>query len=145
MLAVEREAVITPWNWTNPLNDALWRDTVKTLSDPCPAGWRVPKIGGGNPWEAFYSSSKNLVSGTWDITSKGARWTAPAVYGGTAWYATSGLRGAPGGKLSDYGSRGLIWTSGWGPNTSYFNVQEAYTFLNTAVHAHGFPVRCVRE
>lgn len=86
-----------------------------------------------------------LVSGTWDVTNKGARWTAPAVYGGNAWYPTSGLRVNAHGSLGDYGTRGLFWAVGTGLASSYFNVAQNDTFLNSAVHSYCFPVRCIRE
>jgi hypothetical protein len=29
-------------NWLADYDDSLWQDDVKTIYDPCPAGWRVP-------------------------------------------------------------------------------------------------------
>lgn len=132
-------------DWTTPDNDALWQDDLKTIFDPCPAGWRVPQAGKGDAWQALYSAAKIIVSGTWDATNKGALWTAPAVYGGSSWYPTSGLRNNSSGKFGNYGTRGLFWAVETGQASYYFNVVQNDTFLNRAVHAFGLSVRCVRE
>ena len=132
-------------DWTSPSSNTVWQDGYKTLFDPCPVDWRVPKAGGSSPWQALHSEMHTFVNGTWDVTNKGARWTAPAVYGGNTWYPASGLRANGSGKLGDYGTRGLFWAVGTGLASSYFNVAQNDTFLNSAVHAYCFPVRCVRE
>ena len=133
-----------PWNWTQPLSDDLWRDALKTLFDPCPAGWRVP-LGASSPWNAFYAENRGYVSGYWDPESLGARWAAPAVSGGSVWYPAAGLRSRDFGSLNDTGIRGLYLTTTAGTTPPYFNIEMKRAYINTAYRSYGFSVRCIRE
>ena len=145
MLAVEREAVITPWNWTDPLNDALWQDAVKTLSDPCPAGWRVPKSGTGSlsPWNALTADSGPFEGSGMTL---GRRWAAPSILGGTpsCWYPTPGFRSAGSGYAGRVADEGSVRNSA---TMGYFRFLSSGDFSASfgAALAYGLPVRCIRE
>ena len=126
----------------------MWQDAAKTLWDPCPAGWRVPKAKGKgmeSPWDALSSND-----GAWQEVSPvitGYLFNTPAVYGGTLWYPTSGRR-ALNGYFDVYGTHGQYWTSSLsGGVGNVFNSSIGAVVLDITNHqrAYCFPVRCIRE
>ena len=141
-----------PRDWTSPQNNNLWQDTVKTLFDPCPAGWRVPQGGGEasgrSPWSAFTADNGPYQDGEKRV--KGRLWDRTVCYGGTAWYPVTGER---------YSSTGLFYNANNGSNWTttsqgamahylYFNdvYINIYGFTASGYYrAYGFPVRCIRE
>ncbi|WP_298062225.1 hypothetical protein [uncultured Rikenella sp.] len=135
-------------DWTFPQNDELWRDGVKTLFDPCPAGWRVPKNGKeqASLWSAF-----TMANGPWNGTdvgpSGGRTWSAPETYGGSAWYPATGMRYPSTGTFYESGNGHFIWysgTNGTEGNDSGFYLGIFYVAADDP-RAFGFSVRCVRE
>lgn len=132
-------------DWTTPQNDKLWQDDVKNLFDPCPTGWRVPCSGEGDlcPWAGL-----TYANGPWQnngITA-GRAWTAPLIFGGTAWYGASGDR-----KLNGEVECLGLYASYWSTSTIdqavhsfVFNLSND-SFNVTRPRSYGFPVRCVRE
>ncbi len=132
-----------------PHNDALWRDAVKTLFDPCPAGWRVPKGGAGaNPWDALTQSNAVWDSGSDDLP---VSYTWPTAAGGVeARYPLQGWRtGRSAGGLSGLNSEGSVHTST--VSADYCTYRFCFTpskimNLNAgAPRTQAISVRCVRE
>lgn len=132
-------------DWTSPRNDALWQDALKTLFDPCPVGWRVPKNGEGelSPWTAF-----THTNGPWQDFGIGAtggrQWTFSGI---SIWYPGCGLRHAHSGKVNNYGRYQWLWSASTIGDESYrFRYDQTsvqpYAF---SVRGDGSPVRCVRE
>ncbi|MDE6499409.1 MAG: hypothetical protein K2K83_01715 [Rikenella sp.] len=117
---------------------------MKTLFDPCPAGWRVPQNGEGanNPWSGFAT-----VEAPW--TDDGRRWSAPLVSGGQAWYAATGLRFYSGGIMSGVNSSAHYQSAAPIPvsnSTRVFYFVTTEVIINRSAHrTHGLSVRCVRE
>lgn len=134
-------------DWTVPANDALWRDAVKTLFDPCPAGWRVPLSGEGaaDPWSAL-----KTTTGSWITESETTGWRqdSPAVIGGSAWIPAAGYRQWASGSPYYSQSEGNNWSSHRTPER-YWILRIAPTYLDSGggcnYIAIGFPVRCIRE
>lgn len=136
------------YDWTAPQNDGLWQDGVKTLFDPCPAGWRVPRGGSGDSsiWCRFTVDNR-----TWTATEKveipgsGNHWSSPEVYGGTVWYGTHPHRPVSAVTLAP-GSSAFAWTSSV-TETSAFrcNMGQAVSVAQGAGRTNGLPVRCIRE
>lgn len=124
----------------------LWEDGIKTLFDPCPAGWRVPESGAGDKsvWSAF--SAEN---GTWNEAnndpSGGYHYSGVSAQG-SPWYPASGFF-TPAGKRSGTGSWIHNWNCTAHADRSYcFRISYTdFTPNATNVRNHGFPVRCVRE
>lgn len=113
----------------------LWQESVKTIFDPCPAGWRVPAF---VCWSSY--TWKDNIS--WDTANRcGAALTIGN--GSYAWFPIGAL------DLSANFNSGSchMWSALWGEGTP----PAAYTFtssngsLSTAVGAYGGTVRCVKE
>ena len=128
------------WNSTN--DDELWVESEKTIYDPCPPGYRVPKPVGAGP---FWSS---------DLTAQ-AGWSANVAAG---WFKIgapdAGIFPLAGyrddyevGGLAKVGVRTLYWVSrGSGATGSCANLRSdsGYKF-GTAPKARLGSVRCTKE
>ncbi|MDE6499807.1 MAG: hypothetical protein K2K83_03775 [Rikenella sp.] len=138
-------------DWTTPQNDDLWQDGTKTLFDPCPSGWRVPRSSGdaelANPWHAF-----ELDNGSWngltEITPhSGYRWSSPIVFGGSAWYPTALRRYYTTGDFQS-GAGFCTTTTPIANLISIGHFVYSPTFVrlfDSHSRAHAHSVRCVRE
>lgn len=128
-------------SWTAQ-SDGLWRDETKTLFDPCPVGWRVPRRAvweqmttADAMWEETHGSSHAGVQ-LWNI-----------VLAGPAWYPAQGYRRATTGAVADGAVRGGHWSS------TAVGADEAVAWIvsnpvqlpGAAGQANGYAVRCVRE
>lgn len=131
-----------------PHNDDLWQDNIKTLFDPCPAGWRVPRSGAGNlsPWNAFTADN-----GPWEGIqgTAGRKWSTATVYGGSAWYAAAGWRRPEIGTIISVGKDGAYWTATYTGAQAFLlffmNIIADPWNIGSTYRARGYPVRCVRE
>ena len=130
------------WDANNTATGQIKTKTVKTIYDPCPAGFCIPTS------DLWYKMSGNSggssSSGTWDNTNKGRLWTdnTPNVY-----FPASGYRNSSSGSLYGVGSRGCYWSaspdsSGSGHNLRFYS---SYWYWNNNYRAYGFPVRAVAE
>ena len=130
------------WDANNTTTGQIQTKTVKTIYDPCPAGFCIPTS------DLWYKMSGNSggssSSGTWDDTNKGRLWTdnTPNVY-----FPASGYRYYSSGSLHIVGSNGYYWSaspySSYGGLHLYFN--SSYWYWNSYGRAYGFPVRPVAE
>ena len=130
------------WDANNTTTGQIKTKTVKTIYDPCPAGFCIPTS------DLWYKMSGNSggssSSGSWDGTNLGRLWTdnTPNVY-----FPASGYRNFSIGSLNFVGSLGCYWSAS--PNSSdgghglYFDSSNWYWSGNT--RASGFPVRPVAE
>lgn len=124
----------------------LWQDAVKTLFDPCPAGWRVPLSGEGNRsvWSAV-TTDNGIWNGAIGKPEGGYHYHGISTQG-SPWYPASGFY-MPVGSLSGMG----YWLHNWSStaiNDMAFCFRISYTdFTPNAsnVRNHGLSVRCVRE
>ncbi len=129
-----------PYNWyTNCLdeasrNDILWDDgSRKTIYDPCPAGWRVPKNG---VWDGLSTSNFTLGNSGRTADSHGG------------FYPAAGYRNRNSGNFNSVGSVGYYWSA-----TVNGRYACGLTFRSSSVgpsngsygRAYGFSVRCVQE
>ena len=140
---------ITGYEWcsgqgsgTNP-GEYRWNDDHKTLYDPCPYGYRVPKGGGDGFWATSYVKCVGS-------TNHGMYWTL-ADGETTAWYPNAGYRSHIDGALYSVGSYGYYWSAS--PNPSYttnysynldFHYGDVYT-VSYDLRGCGYSVRCVKE
>ena len=130
-----------------------WKGSEKTMYDPCPVGYQVPKGGENGFWATALGTSTSTTAGIyweWDWTNKGSRWLL-ADSETTAWYPAIGNRLFSGsGLLSEVGTLGYYW-SGSNSNSSNTDVPimriHNYSVDNnqTRQRAAGLAVRCVRE
>lgn len=131
-----------PYDWLTTdaaaMNDHLWETTAdrgKTLFDPCPPGWRVPRK---ESWKGV--SETNFV---WDDAAAGRR------HGVLGYYPATGSRGAATGEWSFVGNMGEYWSSAAADEQYY--VSTLYFLMgfldtqNNSNRSSGLPVRCVSE
>ncbi len=125
-----------------------WTESTKSMYDPCPVGYRVPKGGENGFWAtALGTSNSTSVGTTWDSTNNGRHWT---LADGTtaAWYPAVGDRSYNGGALSSVGSFGYYWSASPYPSSSnkaynlYFRPRDVYP-ASSSSRGNGYSVRCV--
>ncbi len=114
--------------------DTSWDDGTKTIYDPCPAGWRVPK---NETWGDFTAAA---TASDWGLLYQPAGGTVEALY------PAAGARVAYySGGVYSIGEQGAYWSSGnriFEFNGDYFHPNNEYS----AYHGiDGFPVRCIQE
>lgn len=127
-------------DWTAQ-NDLLWRNEVKTLFDPCPAGWRVPR---STIWENV-TADNALWETTHGTANTGVRmWSI--VLGGTAWYPAQGYRAAGSGNVAGGTSSAANWSSTVdGSGAVAWGISNPVQLPGAKVRANGYAVRCVKE
>jgi hypothetical protein len=136
------------YDWIDmSLNDSLWysADAMKTIYDPCPSGWRVPKYAGDtsilSPW---YGIKKNKTSFAY-----GYDFDVNAIYPATG--IRNGAKPDSNGNLNSVGRYGALY--GIQPSYSIGRKDIAFTFDEDGVNyllkeygtARGNCIRCVRE
>lgn len=131
-----------PYNWyTNSKaaesrNDELWDDgtSTKTIYDPCPMGWRVPKNG------AWSGLDKDNFE--WNASNRGR---TKDSHGG--FYPASGYLSRNSGDLSLVGSYGYYWSATVNEGHAYaLNFFSGFVYPSSNYYrAHGFSIRCVQE
>ena len=138
-------------DWTSPQNNDLWQDLDKTLFDPCPSDWRVPRSGTGSlsPWAAF-TTVNGPYSGYGPTT--GRSFGLSVSHNRAAWYPAAGYREAsrhyyPDGRLYGVTMYCHSRTSTVKDADVYifhYNTSSAFPF-HTYSRPSGIPVRCIRE
>lgn len=132
-----KQDVTNTWHGGLAAIKNLWQERVKTVFDPCPAGWRVPA---STCWNS-YTWGSNI---SWDTANRcGAALTIGD--GSYAWFPIGALNSN---AVFDENNC-YMWSAAWeeGVTTS----PKAYTFksnsgsLITAVGVYGGTVRCVKE
>ena len=119
-------------------------DMVKSIYDPCPAGWRVPDGGSNGVW-----AKAGFDDTTYDSKNEGLSFSISSP--SKTWYPASGYRYHGGGSLFSGGFCGNYWSAS--PNSLF--VGDAYSlcfFDNGNVYplsgdnrAYGYSVRCLQE
>ncbi len=104
---------------------AEYEQGVKTIYDPCPAGYRMPS---SSMWEGFGGASATNESKfpdyfrtAWDATAWGRMFTLPG--GAKAWWPAGGDLAAATNKFEGYNS-GKYWTSDTAPKGSVLNEEN---------------------
>ena len=109
-----------------------WNPEVKTLYDPCPYGYRIPKNGTYNGFTAPSSSGSGTLS-------YGQTWKS-------SHFSASGRREYNTGKFNSVGSSGFYWMST--PHSASYGY-NSYFYSNYISHSDykyrtfSFPVRCI--
>ncbi|WP_321425931.1 DUF4906 domain-containing protein [uncultured Bacteroides sp.] len=138
------------YSTTGTHDDSLWGgNNSKSVYDPSPEGWRVPKSGNetASPWYGL-----NYIGLTYNY---GYNWSSSV-----GWYPASGYRTYRTGNLTNIGNYGVYWSASIAPimvhksdvYLLYFrdgNVVPDYIFekkeLDDYFRASGFSIRCVKE
>lgn len=135
------DGIFGPYDWLttdlSAMNDLLWEtpsDSGKTLFDPCPPGWRVPRK---ESWAGL--NDTNFI---WDDAAYGRR---HALLG---YYPAAGGRGAATGEWSFVGGTGQYWSSSATEDYYVSTLNFLPGYINVQSNANrssGYPVRCVSE
>ena len=127
-----------------------WMESKKTMYDPCPVGYRVPKGGNDGFWATALGTSNSTSTGTkWDSTNSGRHWT---LADGTtaAWYPAVGCRNLDSGALFNVGSDGYYWSASPSPSGGisayHLDLDSGYVYpVFSYYRSCGYSVRCVKE
>jgi hypothetical protein len=134
-------------DWSSTSSNYWWMGTggtttipgVKTIYDPCPAGWRVPAWQSGvSPWNGLSTTGATWGSGT----LSGWSWTS------IGFWPVAGYRFNYDGSLGNAGNSGLYWSAS--PSSSslgYFLLFGSSSVDPASIYyrASGCSVRCVQE
>ena len=146
------------WDWCNATYDNLWsadntvesyndNPVVKTIYDPCPAGFHMPA---SNAFTGFTTNGQNggplNVSGArdWGLNFNN-KITSPDA---TVYFPASGFRFYSDGSLRSMGGLGYSWSAVPGGSSYghflYFTLMRVDPY-NTLMQSYGFSVRPVAE
>lgn len=131
----------SPFDWyrtsAGAEDNKLWDPTIKSVYDPCPPGWRVPKT--TSVWEGLNNTNYIWNNNTLGRTNES--------YGG--FYPGAGRRGNDNLSYQFVGNGGRYWSSvanGISASALDFdNGSTVYLNPNGNYRAHAASVRCVRE
>ena len=115
--------------------------TVKSIYDPCPAGWRVPDGGSNGIW-----SKAGFDDTTYDSTNEGISFSISSP--SKTWYPASGYRNSYDGSLLNVGNYGYCWSAspgGYGAYGLYFDDDGNVYPSGSSGRAGGSSVRCLQE
>ncbi|MBR5568751.1 MAG: hypothetical protein IKW27_08435 [Bacteroidales bacterium] len=131
------------------LPNECW-SSMKTVYDPCPAGWRVPDGGENSVWVKALGSSDPVNMS--DYTYNGIDFSGVFGDAECIWYPASGSIHGDDGDLDNVDKGGYFWTCSphdnsliayhmyfWGLSGSYLQL------LSCDFRSCGFPVRCLKE
>jgi uncharacterized protein (TIGR02145 family) len=136
---------IDAWEQNDAL-DKAWDDDVKTIHDPCPAGFRVPTR---RQWAGVITNNARNSTGTWSsgLTQYSSAW----FFGANLMLPAAGSRDYRNGALINSGSNGGYWSS---TGDAQFGNPIAWHlyFTSSRVSAgnyhyrtNGFSVRCIEK
>ena len=125
---------------------------VKSIYDPCPAGWRVPDGGANGVWsKALGSSSSFTNSSLYSSSNEGMNFSGKFGSASTIWYPASGYRNDSGVSLDYVGGIGIYWSAspdGYDAYYLYFNnfgsIDDSVRPSDGNFRAYGYSVRCLQ-
>jgi hypothetical protein len=147
-------------NWLPAIDNKLWNPTdgTKSVYDPCPSGWCVPKqknnLESSSPWYGYASTSNEAKWGSWVIYDYYRGMVLITESYIPAYYPASGYRNGNG-NAGGAGSEGCLYV---GTETStdindigvlrlYYNASGTFVFSTdgaTTSRSNGYSVRCVK-
>lgn len=142
------------YDWLSTQDDKLWNSgtessPVKTDSDPCPKGWRVPTyselailINAKSSWTTNDGQKGYWFSGASDI-----KYDVLVDEDAMVFFPAAGCRNHSVGTANNRGANGYYWSSrpGRGAYTVSFYGGNTITSMDDDYRAYGYSVRCVQE
>ena len=126
------------WDANNTTTGQIQTKTIKTIYDPCPAGFCIPTS------DLSYKMIESGSSGSWDNTNKGRLWTrdSPNVF-----FPASGSRYPYSITVGNVGSICNSWSASPDSGTQSHRIfcQSSGWSLQVSMRATGQPVRAVAE
>ena len=122
-----KKGSLTPW----------WNPTIKTLYDPCPNGYRIPKsgtYGQASDWTISNPYSGLTAGYTWKIESR------------ASFFPASGHRSSSIGHFGAVGTSGNSWLTTLYDSTYGYKLHfhsGAVDPINYYYRSEGLPVRCI--
>ena len=116
-----------------------WNPTIKTLYDPCPNGYRIPKSG-------TYDEARDWTLSTWTggIITNGHIWNSNI----DTFFPASGRRNDNTGNFRYIGSHGFFWTSTPFQATSGYQLYLDSDYIGPISNyprSEGLPTRCIKD
>lgn len=135
------EGIINGWSATEAPDDA-WRDYSRTVSDPCPSGYRIPSK---EEWIEVMNNNTTSRIGTWSASN--TNYMAGRFIGPGLLLPAAGLRFYSGGTLINRGITGYYWSSTKLGSDSAWFLASSFNGLSMGVEfrTSGFSVRCISE
>ena len=124
-------------------NSGTEENPVKTESDPCPEGWRVPTE---SEWKAI-GIGNSSVTKNWDNANK-IMTIAGAESGQKFVLPASGYRVISGQGSARQGSRIYFWSSSIDTDLSkakYVALDNTADYMRGDPRSAGYPIRCIQE
>jgi len=132
------------WNGNSPTpgvyGDGIFEalsTTVKSSTDPCPAGYRIPNY---NEWNGVITNNSSKVIASGDY--------AGVVFGDALFLPEGGYHNFTDSSLSDFGNNGYYWSSTLGVSDKAYRAKisggDASMMYNSS-SAYGFSVRCIKQ
>ena len=135
-------------DWHYSGNDMLWQ-FPKTIYDPCPIGWCIPKGGPGGVWARALGSSASFENTSLYYKSyRGMNFTGELGNDSIIWYSASGYLNNDDGELYYVGDCGYFWSASYSGDCAYcLSIDSSGEVDQTRdyTRATGFSVRCVKE
>ena len=136
------------WSMDNTVTGYNDNAVVKTIYDPCPAGFHMPA---SNAFTGFTTTGDNSntefefnVGGDWDMG-----WDFKGTGTNTVYFPALGVRRYDNGSLADVGIQGSAWSAGPKSHTYYccgLNFAQWYVYPRyQGGRSVGWPVRPVSE
>ena len=139
------------WYYTGGSNtdNTRWQ-SIKTINDPCPAGWRVPDGGSDGVWaKAGFPSGTVIYS--FNSSDSGMTFGA-GICSPATWYPAAGYRCEDnGGDIRYTGSHGNYWSVSpyggdmVGISALYFDQGGTVFTSHYSPSASGLSVRCMKD
>ena len=119
--------------------------SLKTVNDPCPAGWRVPDGGSNGVWARALGSS-SIIYLSLDSTNRGMNFSGKFGSASTIWYPASGYRNSSDGSLNNVGNNGFYWSASLNSGDAYYLYVSGGVYPSySSSRAGGYSVRCLQE
>lgn len=132
-------------NWLDPFDNTLWQDDTKTMYDPCPVGYKVPKYESGQPW---HSSDLSAVTGWSDNAAEGDNAAYFTIGDPVTVFPYCGLVCENGEYMDHLGARAFTWLAHASSSSGSGYLLDVR--LGTSTHkqtstvtSRGCSVRCV--
>ena len=136
----------TNGDWMYTENSNLWGPSTKTMYDPCPPGWKVPKGGASGLWATASGQTQSFASAPNSTGHVITNILAP----GNVWYPFTGAKSAADGTFTNLAQYGYYWSAthmktGYGYSFNLYSgsAQKCLTSGNY-MKAGAMPVRCVK-
>jgi uncharacterized protein (TIGR02145 family) len=137
----ESKSDVYGWNTSEAANGSL-SDRYKTVNDPCPAGYRIPKK---SEWDGVLENNKIRRVGSWNNSANA--FDSGVYLGDNLFLPAAGVRDKRNGLLRALNTSGFYWSStAFSTSNSWlmgFNDKNTYTGHDN--RTYGNSVRCIAE